>query len=133
MSKTLTSAMRSAMIATGVVGDRVYLDFAPINVAMIPYITYNDNVSFSPAQRGDTQTLHYVRDMQINLWEQEDHEDPDLLKALLLIDGVVLDVDGVAFKPKVKVLSCSRLVNNMDDQIVHHEITVSIVNPRGVF
>lgn len=131
--KTIAGALRKLLVDADLVGERVYLDFAPVDTEKIPYMTYNENVGTTPLMRGDARTMFFGRDIQLNLWQKDNEEDPALAHQIMLtLDGAMLKVEGASMGIKVKVESCTRMADNLEDQLVHHEITVSVVKPREV-
>jgi hypothetical protein len=111
---------------------RLYLDFAPPDT-IPPYLTYNDGVSSIPALKGDGQSIMLNTTMQINLWQKTDYEDNQLVKQLVaILNGARLIVDGIALKPKVTVTSYTRIEEQYENELVHHEVTIEIIHPVGV-
>lgn len=131
--KTIAGALRQTIIDANIVGNRVYLDFAPVDIERVPYITYNDNAGYAPAQRGDAKTQFYNRSIQLNLWQKSNDEDPALAHRFVqTLDGATLHVEGSAMAIRVKVDSWNRLADNFEDQLIHNEVSVSLVNPRDL-
>lgn len=133
MAKTAGGALRNVVISSGVVDDRVALDFAEPDTPF-PYITYNDTVAFTAALQGDGKTNYFAHDQQLNLWQLPNDEDPTLVGRLIdALDGTQVSIEGDSFTSKIKVQSVSRLDDNYEDRLIQHVITVSFSHSRTVF
>lgn len=109
--------------------DKVFLDFAPERT-LPPYVTYNDNVSYTPLLKGDSRTEFIGRDLQFNLWQHPNDEDPTRLTDLIgVLNGAVLKIADNAYSPLTNVLSCNRVPEPEDSGVIHHEITVGVAHP----
>lgn len=134
MSKTLAGAIRVYVIDAGLtdIDEKVYLDFAPAD-AVPPYLTYNDHISVAPEVKGDGKVTQFNRNVQYNVWQHIDHEDMFLPTQLVqVLDGALVYVEGTAAALKVSVQSLTRLPGEMDEEIIHHEITLGIAHPPTV-
>lgn len=134
MSQTITGSLRLLIVNAGLPGveDKAYLDFAPADT-IPPYVTYNDQVSMSPSVLGDGRVIEYSRALQVNLWQHEDHEDPQLPSLLLqALDGSLVTVEGMDGSRKVRVDSLTRLPSDLDEELVHHELTLTVVHPPNI-
>jgi hypothetical protein len=118
---------------TTIANDQLYLDQAPTDVTT-PYLTYNDAISITPELKGDGHILQMAQQLQINLWQSVDDEDPALLSQLITaLDGSLFQIDGLAQTLKVAVTSVVRLDEPYDERLVHHAITIEIAHPANVY
>lgn len=118
---------------TAIANDQLYLDQAPTDVTA-PYMTYNDAISITPALKGDAKVIMMGQQMQINLWQAVNDEDPTLLSALVgALDGAQLNIDGSDQRPKVAVTSIVRLDEPYDERLVHHAITIEVIHLSNVY
>lgn len=134
MSKTLGGAIRTLVMEAGLDGiaEKVYLDFAPSDT-IPPYLTYNDHISLAPEVKGDGKTMTFNRNIQYNVWQHIDHEDMFLPTALAnVLNGALVRVEGEETTLKIGVESLTRLPGELDEEIVHHELTLGIAHPTSV-
>lgn len=118
---------------TPIANDQLYLDQAPTDV-LPPYMTYNDGISITPALKGDSKVMMMAQQMQLNLWQTINDEDPALLGSLVeALDGAHLNINGFDIRPKVAVTSIVRLDEPYDERLVHHAITIEIAHPANVY
>lgn len=124
---TAGEAIRSIIVNAGTaVGDKFYLDSAPENTAP-PYATYNDNVSTSSMMSGDGKVLFYTRIMQINVWQTQEHEDPQLPVTIReLLNGAQIVVAGMTNAMTLHVQTANRVPEPIGSNLVHAEVTISM-------
>lgn len=134
MSTTLAGAIRELVIGAALdnIDRKVYLDFAP-HGTVPPYLTFNDHVSLAPETKGDGKTLQYNRVLQYNVWQHVDHEDAHLPTRLAeVLNGAIVRVEGQDAGMKLSVQSLTRLPGELDEEIVHHELSIGISHPTSV-
>lgn len=120
----VVDALADLIEASGVVNARVWADDAPDN-ATRPYVTITDAIATSPALSGDGGTLMLVRNVQVDLWESLDQEDPEVARALwAAMDGQRLDL-GASSTTRITVESAPRLPETSNN-IGHRAFTLAL-------
>lgn len=131
-SQTVGGACRSLIVASSIVGSRMYLDDAP-EETIPPYITYNDNTGTSVKLSGDSKTSFYSRIISMDIWQSVQTEDLTLPLAVReLFNGALLSVTGAAFSPRCEPVNLARLPEPLGSNLVHHNVTIMIVHDSGV-
>jgi hypothetical protein len=118
---TIEGELRSVIVATGVVGERVWHG-RPAEREVLPYVTYFGPVSMVPGLRGDAQTMSRRREVQVDLWEDR---------------GVPVEQVDAAFDTLVSALDGARLDGTFrcrvtqarelpDPEVIHHSMSVVV-------
>lgn len=130
MADNVIDAVCDLIEADGVVNARVWADDAP-DRATKPYVTMTDAISLTPAVRGDGTTIRLVRQIQGDLWEILDQEDPAVFVRLYqALEGKVATLaDGTRLR--LKVDDAPRLPE-VDDNIAHRALTISVRHDPAV-
>ncbi len=120
---TIEGAVKGAIIATGVVGPRVWRG-NPSPGAQLPYVTFYGPLSLVPSLRGDGRTIARSRQMQVDLW----HEGTDEVNAFSAFNVLLNTLDGVRVPstPKSFRMRVSLAVNVPDRKLVHHSFTLVV-------
>lgn len=126
----ITAGVRALIVATGLVGERVWADVAPEN-ATRPYVTVADLIAMSPALSGDGRTLWLARTLQVSVWERARDEDPDVKRGIYAaLDGAT--VPGDAGVVHLTVTDAARLPEEVTN-IVQTAMTLETKHPRDAF
>ena len=123
---TVASALRTKIVAANLsnVTTKVFRDSAPDSTAM-PFITFDDDISRTPAFLGDGKISMSTRLIQVNLFQKLDAEDVTLIDSLF----AALDAADLTGADK-NIVGCRvdgivRFVNTSEN-ICQHAVTVSI-------
>lgn len=119
-AQTIIGQVRELVIAWAGVSGRVWQDEAPKN-ATFPYVTLVDAISISKVLAGDGRGQRLSRQLQVDLWQRADVEDPTQPASLAdYLDGRrIADAIGLRYD------STARL-RELDTNIVHWAITLSV-------
>ncbi len=120
---TIEGAVKGAIVATGVVGSRVWRGNPPDGL-QLPYVTFYGPLALVPSLRGDGRTIARNRQMQVDLW----HEGTDEANAAGAFDILLNTLDGlrVPSTPKSFRMRVSLAVNVPDRKLVHHSFTLVV-------
>lgn len=130
MADNVIDALADVIEAWGGVNQRVWADEAPPSPTK-PYCTLLDAITMAPALKGDARTVMFERQVQADLWERLDREDPDVARGLVdAIDGARVTLDNGA-TIRFSVDSAARLPEE-DTNIAHRALTIGVRHDRTV-
>lgn len=129
-SDNVIDGLADVIEADGVVNARVWADEAPAGPTF-PYVTLVDAVTLAPDLKGDARTIMLVRQVQADLWERLDQENPDVAARLFrAVDGATVTLaDG--HRLRFAVDSAARLPED-DANIAHRALTISVRHDPAV-
>lgn len=110
------------------VGGRVFTDDAPLTV-QFPYITMQPEISNTIARISDGRVKHWLRELQVDIWQRRSVEDSALLRAVVnALDGLNV---GSGYRG-CRVRYSTRLLDTLtdDSDVVQHSITVQLIIDR---
>lgn len=100
--------------------DRVFDEKAPDGTPL-PFAVFIDDISTTPALRGDARTLAWRTEFQVDVWQAYEDENGEVVEET--VDA--LDGKRLGGKFRLSVVSTHR-VPESEDGLVHHAITCSV-------
>ncbi len=120
---TIEGAIKGAVVASGVVGSRVWRGH-PADGETLPYVTFYGPLALVPSLSGDGRTIARSRQMQLDLWHDGFDEEAAGVAFQTLLN--VLDGLRVPSTPKSFRIRVSLAVNVPDRKLVHHSFTLVV-------
>lgn len=130
----VVDAIADLIEADGVVNARVWADDAPQG-ATKPYVTITDAVATGPGLRGDGRNLMLVRQVQVDLWEALDAEDPAVTRRLwAALDGqrVWFTVAGAGATATRLIVEAAPRLPETSNNIAHRAFTLALRHDPSV-
>ena len=121
------SEVRSLIVASGAVGTKLFLDYAPEGEAA-PYVTYSDNVVTTPVLKGDGKTAFYERQLEYDLWMTDSADDLAIVRQLRqTLNGAQITTSDT-FTSTLRVISTNREPGEFSNNLTHYRFTVALVH-----
>lgn len=121
------SEIRTLIVASGVVGEKLFLDDAPEGAAP-PYITYQDSVVTTPVLRGDGKVAFYERQLEYDLWMTDVAEDLQIVRQLRqVLNGARIKTSDT-FTSTLRVVTVNREQGEFSNNMTHYRFTVALMH-----